>query len=1065
MTQIVNRYKQLTVSVPQGTFYASSGQTLPFRSSPYVLKVTTGVPLRQYEIYNNNVYYGSTTTNSDGLASISLLLNLGANEVKLVDSVTQAPTFAYATTKTYATWLAAIAQVIESIDYNIEDTLDSSRLSTVSPALIEAVFGATVGVANDFAMDTDTYREMLQEIRLAYRHYGATEGGIARVVRALLQISPLIYGYPFLSAWTLGADQLYPTNRTSAVTTYTTSPLTNILTTSVPVSVVSLGPGLDANNGSLQIDATSAPATLKWTSPGSGAYGPTETIAVPGTYYLKGTKYVNPMVSHYETFNIQASNNTLTMSMSNKAPIDITLTTGAARTAAQIAADINSALAANVNYGGAYVAVATASSLDGGPSRVSINDPTKDGIKVYYRKTDLSFGSSASVVFDHPYSRLYFSASIVAGVTTATYAASTISNTDAWPDTIGADEQLWCTLDSGSVAYSVGGVTVGATPASNKRERVKVTSINKSTRVLTFESPVQFTHDIGVILFKEEDEIVSCPGGNAAGITVNVGPFTTVSGGVKTDTVTLHNKQFPSTWSYTNMAGATVSTNYTNASFYDVTQDPVVWFEPNRKIRIPVPHDVLQYAGYTARIAVWSFAYGDVVSGDNFKIDLDFGSSTATGVADSGVTNRNAAAGYRPRIRIWDVVVPSDATKFDFILNGGLLTTNQYVQKVRVSMLNPASGPYLGDNTPTYGDSEAKLGRAIYVWSSNPATTSDLKYLGDGVTTQDTRGNIDVISADMAWLDKFQVTEYTGVTPKNVVGYFDETAWALGASVNMSMVLRTPTRFTYMQPTTPTKISQTITFTTTPAYTAPLTIASNSSMVNAVLLENGVPVTQNNWLFDNDSQVHILYAPTAGSYVLQYEARIQYTSAVIDLGASWADYLWMSDYHMFSVPKFSVYGSSGNIGVSFNTLGIATLLEQSDMNKATSFVTEDLGLSKRIVPASQWKYLDQSRIQIDTGVINTAALYTITYVSNRVITSDKVGIVAEIRSATSSVGVASASYMPFTQNHVVGSVNRYHQIRVNLSNVEQLTDCRLASLVLKGLNVYGVGGTIPMIRP
>ena len=39
MSNIPNRYKQLLVSVPKGTFYESQGQTVPYRSDPYNIRV------------------------------------------------------------------------------------------------------------------------------------------------------------------------------------------------------------------------------------------------------------------------------------------------------------------------------------------------------------------------------------------------------------------------------------------------------------------------------------------------------------------------------------------------------------------------------------------------------------------------------------------------------------------------------------------------------------------------------------------------------------------------------------------------------------------------------------------------------------------------------------------------------------------------------------------------------------------------------------------------------------------------------------------------------------------
>jgi len=356
---LVNRYRQLLSTVPKGSFYDSDGQVLPFKGeTPHDLRISTGVASQQYGVFANDILITLVTTDAEGVALLSIKLAKGRNDIKLVNATTQEPTLAYITTREYATIMAAEAEVLENIDTGIEQVLLDSKLATSSIGLIEQVFGRTVSTGNNFGYDLDTYRELLVELRNAYRYNGGTTDGIARVVRAFTQVSPLIYPVGFGPIWILGKDIISPKMDVSARSYYSTSALTDINVGGAGVTTVSVSNTVGCGDGTLKLYAGS-PKTLTWTPPTLGAEGPAVPITANGNYTLYGSNYMDPIYSVPGPFNQTAANNILDLDIDGKGVISIILTTGGAITAAANANVINAALNADVRYGASYNAVAS----------------------------------------------------------------------------------------------------------------------------------------------------------------------------------------------------------------------------------------------------------------------------------------------------------------------------------------------------------------------------------------------------------------------------------------------------------------------------------------------------------------------------------------------------------------------------------------------------------------------------------------------------------------------------------------------------------------------------------
>jgi hypothetical protein len=152
-------------------------------------------------------------------------------------------------------------------------------------------------------------------------------------------------------------------------------------------------------------------------------------------------------------------------------------------------------------------------------------------------------------------------------------------------------------------------------------------------------------------------------------------------------------------------------------------------------------------------------------------------------------------------------------------------------------------------------------------------------------------------------------------------------------------------------------------------------------------------------------------------------------------------------------------------GIQFDANGVAALAERSNGDKTTSKLTEDTGLSSRAIPTSQWRFLDSGSIQLDLDIFNSNGVYEFQYIAEANHPSMAVTVLVELKSATTSPGLTSAVYSEVKCNQVVDGAMRYHKMRVTLSNVKDLRDIRMQSLLLKGLNMFGISGVVPILRP
>lgn len=1062
----VNRYKQLLALVPSGSFYATSGQTLPHRDTPYQLKVKADEPNRNYYVYLNNNLCMTVSSDANSIATIAILLVRGDNEIRLINSVTQAATTAFITTRDYATWLAALASVVEDIDIDIEQILLDSRLATVSPSMIDEVFGKMVESKNDSSYNVDTYREILEELRTAFRHYGGTDGGIDRVINAFYHISPLILDRDMAQSWRLGMDMLYPSNRTSAIDGRFASG--GVLSSFAPATVTVTDVEARNENDVHTYAWTASTSSLTYTPPAGATSatfaGDPVTIASDGTYRLNGL-VTQPLMSCEQTFVVSTANRYLSIEVDGRGEITVNMNVGTI-TATTVAGNINTALGTSPLYGPAYstVAAVTTAAPDGsGMNRVFLQSPT--GGKVVIRKAPLTNQASAAsqIVFNIPQSRLEISSAIFVGDTILVYSGNSLAA--GLPDTIPA-EGIWAILDSRSAFATARGAYVSPTPLPGAVERVKITGIYKSVNQVTI-SPATLAHSANATLYLEgfdRLESITCKKSS----TINV----IGSGGMpavnSTGTATYVSTHLPAGWTLTvastGLPAAALTPTY--ESRFTSSDDFVFRMVPDTRLTMPVP-DADKYAGFAATMYVHAYYRTQTGSAalDTFEVSYNNGATWSSLTASVvGLHNESATS---PAVYKVPLTIAPSLTKMlvRFTANAGNVN-NMLIQRISIVPDNLDTGLYLGHGSVPNNEMRLKSGKILLWWSSTVPSAQDMAALGLASSTQDAPGHVDKVAPDMAWLDKYQATEFSGSTPINVVGAFDDTGLNLGTITNMSLVLRTPSKMSHLVPSIVSEQTTNVVWSTVSPYTYTLPYAASQNVTNSTLFVDGVPLTQDEWQFNSATQIELINPPSSTStYTFVYEALIQYTSSIFDMGTQYADRLWYIDSHSFILPRPETYVTSITSGLQFTSGGTATLLDRSDGDKSSASIIEDTGLSTRTIPVSQWNFIDNSTVRMDTSAIDANSIYSIRYNAATSHMVPSANLVLEYRVGASSIAVAAAPWIAGSVNMPIGNGNRYCQLRCTYTGVEDVRSVRLQSVLVKGLNMFGAGGTVPVLRP
>lgn len=602
--------------------------------------------------------------------------------------------------------------------------------------------------------------------------------------------------------------------------------------------------------------------------------------------------------------------------------------------------------------------------------------------------------------------------------------------------------------------------------------------------------------------------------------------------GIATDAgIDLVGTNVPDGWRTTNVTSAVLADGYVAATRLVLAAtaagDSMLW----RSVA-----GLLTYRGFRVRVRAWVGQHA--IASGTIRVEVDFGAAGVVVFGTAAVTGSySSAAGSGPLdpVAVGGVAeVPVHATtavvRVVFVATGaGQLWS---VDTVLATIETDARGVYMGHGTVARSPNRQSFGELVWVWTPEAMTDGEKRGLGlVGVTgaagTGD--GHLETLMPAHAPVDRFDLTTYASGVPVNLVGVYDEVAWAACALTNLTIVLGTPAKATYVVPTRVTRAEQTLTFsapsnatvsetsmhaTDTQVPNAAGTLAAAGAFPQAgfagpsgadpashgeLLSSDGVPVPAAGyagmttlpwrWTAQQTVQVASVAAgdgapngvwPSDGSalggqaifdtdavWTLVYQRLTRVETSVFDLGASYADYLWLVDLVVHRrVVLTEVVDRAVQVAVTPDPDGRVTLPEPAaDGAKATAVLVRDDGRTSAYVPATDFVFESASVLRVVPRALDTNALYALDYDVRRAVRSlacSAAGdVVLEHRSGTSQATAAAASWAVVQPDDRVRLDHRYHQLRLTLAGIGDVRDIEVQALGFRGVKLRAATPVAP----
>jgi hypothetical protein len=364
----VVRYEDLLSNIPKGSFYDCDGKIIPYYSKPRKFRLETPAASMTYALYINELYSGEVTSDLNGNVEFFQTLPLGEISLKMVNKSTGRAFTTYLTCRSYATWLSAHAEALEVIDDNIQRVYNAMKIERVGTDEIEEVFGSPLGVFMDFGnIGLNSYRNLVHELRLGYRNFGGTFRGLDTAICSFTQVPP--FGYSrrkWGPNWRAGSSLLK--NGKFSECNLKPKYLTGVPGYDDEVegvTLVGVEPGHHASG--CRLTYTHATKHLSWVSDVHAGSDGGVYVSGSGRYFITNDNLANwsgggamgwengdRVVFKPGPYNISSSHRNLCLNILELGEITIPLTVGMSVTASTLATDINAALAASPIYGGAY---------------------------------------------------------------------------------------------------------------------------------------------------------------------------------------------------------------------------------------------------------------------------------------------------------------------------------------------------------------------------------------------------------------------------------------------------------------------------------------------------------------------------------------------------------------------------------------------------------------------------------------------------------------------------------------------------------------------------------------
>lgn len=453
-----------------------------------------------------------------------------------------------------------------------------------------------------------------------------------------------------------------------------------------------------------------------------------------------------------------------------------------------------------------------------------------------------------------------------------------------------------------------------------------------------------------------------------------------------------------------------------------------------------------------------------------FWVQTDANPTCQYAINIDGDTGANQTINFVPRqgenvqqvTRVFNTASTTESVRVQLEHTTGTAGDITVVEKVA---LEPALEPSLFLDRGTVVRSQAPLAqdRLLYYWSPDQLTGDE-----DAAVNR----HLEQVQPAHVRVGAIDVSEYdVSGDPVNVIGVFDDADWLNATLVNMEVVPQVPGRLTYARPD---RLSSVVDETLTVDGLGQATLTEPTTNVGpfpqvpntaTLLRKDGIPVPNTAtaagvqpYVFLTNQQIDIdptEIAPGA-TYTIDYDALIQAETPVLDLGASSADYLWLTTIYAWRRVANTLGERSVTRGVTFDAQFRATLDASSDQDKNTSVLFEN-GVE---VNDASWEYIDSQTIQINSSVFNADAVYSLEYSSLFNSVERVPTFVLEHRAAASSAAVSGVAYTTIGPNEFVNNTLQYHQLRVSFSGVDDLNGLRLHGLGLRGINPSNATGIV-----
>jgi hypothetical protein len=201
---MVNRYQDMLASIPAGEFYASDGEVLPYRDAPYEFQFETQQPAgTRFLVHFNDVLGQDVYADAKGVALVRTppKLEPGRYHIKIRTPGTNIGLDTVISIRNSATWMAAHADVLEVLDAEIDELDQARTLATVTPRYIYDVYGKAVRQPPPEGFLHADYRDLLAQLRRAYRQFGGLPRGLEQAITAYTSVTPFIVPKAWRPRW------------------------------------------------------------------------------------------------------------------------------------------------------------------------------------------------------------------------------------------------------------------------------------------------------------------------------------------------------------------------------------------------------------------------------------------------------------------------------------------------------------------------------------------------------------------------------------------------------------------------------------------------------------------------------------------------------------------------------------------------------------------------------------------------------------------------------------------------------------------------------------------------